>query len=80
MEKGLMFFYDAEADVLYVSKGEPAANSESEEIGDDVIVRWDVTTNEVVGFTILNFSKRFQDTKVPQSIPLAVSFALRGEI
>jgi uncharacterized protein YuzE len=48
--------YDEEADVLYVSfrREEPATDSEMTD--DDVIVRYD--GDEVVGYTVLNVSRR----------------------
>jgi uncharacterized protein YuzE len=54
----LQYFFDKEADVLYVSKGNPKADVESEEVGDGIIARLDPVTGEIVGFTILNFLKR----------------------
>ena len=50
-------YYDREADVLYISFGEPKP-TEGIEIGDGTILRIDPKTEEVVGLTILNFSKR----------------------
>lgn len=58
MNEALQYFYDAEADVLYVSKGEPRADVDSDEVGEGVVARFDPVTREVVGFTILNFLKR----------------------
>jgi len=58
MNDALQYFYDAEADVLYVSKGEPRAESDSDEVEEGVIARFDPVSREVVGFTILNFLKR----------------------
>jgi len=49
--------YDAEADVLYISFGEPRP-SESLDIGDVTILRINPKTEEVVGLTILDFSRR----------------------
>lgn len=69
MNDALQYFYDAEADVLYVSKGEPRAESDSDEVGEGVIARFDPLTREVVGFTILNFLKR-------TGKPLASSYVL----
>lgn len=54
----LQYFYDKEADVLYVSQGEPRADADSEEVGEGIVARFDPVTREVVGFTILNFLKR----------------------
>jgi uncharacterized protein YuzE len=58
MSEALQYFYDMEADTLYVSKGEPQADADSDEVEEGIIARFDPTTHEVVGFTILNFLKR----------------------
>ena len=76
MEKGLNIFYDEEADVFYFSKGMPREDVESKEIGDDIVVRLNPDTTEVVGFTILNFTKRFKKDKNAKSIPLEAELAL----
>lgn len=76
MEKGMNFFFDAQADILYFSKGMPRVDVESEEIGDDIVVRLDPATKEVVGFTIINFTKRFEKEKEPRFIPVEAKFAL----
>jgi len=49
--------YDKEADVLYVSFGDPR-RAESIDIGDGTILRIDPDTEEVIGITILDFKKR----------------------
>lgn len=54
----MQIFYDDEGDVLYLSVGDPRP-AVSEEPGDDVLLRHDVETGEVVGLTVLNFSARF---------------------
>ncbi len=57
-KKVLDLFYDKESDILYASSGSLTKNDLSEELGDDVVLWKDKTTNKVSGFTILNFSKR----------------------
>jgi uncharacterized protein YuzE len=52
--------YDADADVLYISFGEPRP-AEGLDIGDGTILRVDPETEEVVGLTILDFTKRTED-------------------
>ncbi|MBS4027161.1 MAG: DUF2283 domain-containing protein [Ignavibacteriales bacterium] len=68
------FYYDKQGDILDISVGEPQ-EAISEEMGDDIILRRDIKTNGVVGFTILNFEKRFQDVAKRQSIQVNVRFA-----
>lgn len=56
-EEKLSWEYDDEADVLYISIGEPKP-AESLDIGEGTIVRIDPKTKEVVGFTLLSLSER----------------------
>jgi uncharacterized protein YuzE len=63
----LQYFFDKEADVLYVSRGVPRPDADSEEVGEGIIARFDPRTREVVGFTILNFLKR-SDQALPAVI------------
>ena len=48
--------YDEEADVLYVSFGEPREAKDSVEVEDGVVYR--IADNEVVGITIIDFKAR----------------------
>jgi uncharacterized protein YuzE len=45
--------YDAEADVLYISFGNPM-NAEGVDIGEGTIIRIQPDTKEIIGVTILN--------------------------
>jgi uncharacterized protein YuzE len=56
-ESMMQLAYDREADVLYLSIGDPRP-AISREIGDDVLLRVDPNTGDVVGLTILNLSTR----------------------
>lgn len=76
MRDKLNYFFDREADVLYFSKGKPSIHAISQEIGEDVIVRLDPTTKEVVGFTILNFLKRLRKKAKKVTVPLKAKFSL----
>lgn len=67
MKEKLQYFFDREADILYVSQGPPRAEAESEEVGDGVIARLDPQTHEVIGFTVLNFLKR-SDQHLPTTV------------
>ena len=62
MEKKLKFFFDKKGDILDIAVGKPK-EAISREIGNDVIIRIDPRTKEIVGFTILNFEKRFEHQK-----------------
>lgn len=67
MKDSLQYFFDKEADILYVSQGAPRADAESEEVGDGIVARLDPKTHEVTGFTILNFLKR-SDQPLPTTV------------
>jgi uncharacterized protein YuzE len=49
--------YDEDADVLYISIGEPRP-ALGTDIGEGVIVRYDETKKEIVGVTIIGFKER----------------------
>ena len=71
MDKVTQLFYDAEGDVLYLSIGEPRP-AISQEVGDDVLLRIDPNTGEIVGMTVLNLSSRFGSVQLPQSLPVEI--------
>ena len=58
MAEKLTFQYDRDADILYISKHEPYAEQESEELGDDVVARLNPHTGEVENLEVLFFSTR----------------------
>lgn len=66
----LYYFYDREADVLYFSKGKPSPHSKTRETSDDVVLRMDSKSGEVVGFTILNFIGRLKKSNRPVALPI----------
>ena len=59
-QSNLNLHYDADADVLYISIGEPKV-AEGIDIGEGVIVRVSPQSNEVVGLTIIGLSKRVME-------------------
>lgn len=68
-EQVMQISYDREADVLYLSVGEPR-RAISREIGDDVVLRIDPDTGAVVGLTVLNLSTRGDLENLPVAIDL----------
>ncbi|MFH0975105.1 MAG: DUF2283 domain-containing protein [Spirochaetota bacterium] len=54
--KTVSSFFDEEADVLYVSFGEPA-EGEVLDTGEDLLIRFNPKSGEIIGFTVLNFSE-----------------------
>lgn len=58
MEAKLKFTYNREADILRIDKLKPYAEQETEELGDDVIVRMNSETGEIENVEVLFFSTR----------------------
>jgi hypothetical protein len=52
--------YDKIGDILYVDKCPPYAEQESDEIGDEIIARFNPKTSEVETIEILFFTKRLE--------------------
>lgn len=71
----LYYYYDQEADVFYFSEGKPGRRVETRETADDVVLRLDPKTRKVVGFTILNFTKRLGKTP-GQAVSLPIDIKL----
>jgi uncharacterized protein YuzE len=74
MGKKLKFFFDKKGDVLDIAIGKPR-EAISREIGNDIVVRIDPKTKEIVGFTILNFEKRFEHKEKGETLPITATFA-----
>ncbi len=70
----LNYFYDRDADVLYISKGKPSKSDISDEVEDGVVARFDAKTKEVRGFTILNFAARTQKKSKAVELPFELIF------
>lgn len=70
----LRISYDKSADVLYMSFGKPKEGID-EEIEDGVYLRVNEKTNKPLGFTIVDFEKRFS-TSIEKAIPINLSGVL----
>jgi hypothetical protein len=70
----LQFLYDHAADVLHVSMGHPILTN-STALDDNVILQIDPATKQVVGFSIVDFLKRFANNQEPVTVPLVATFA-----
>lgn len=68
-ERLMQLAYDQEADVLYLSVGEPRL-AVSQEIGDDVLLRIDPDSGAVVGLTVLNLSTRTTLASLPIQVDM----------
>lgn len=62
MVKRAIVSYDREADVMYVSFGRPK-KAEAIEIKSGIWARVSPKNKDLVGFTIINFSKKFGVSK-----------------
>lgn len=70
MDKKLKFAYDKKGDVLDIFVNKPK-KAISEELEDDVILRKNLKTGKIVGITVLNFLKRFEDKKeIAMELPI----------
>jgi len=78
MEKNLKFFFDKKGDILDIAIGEPS-EAMSKELDNDVIMRINPKTKEIMGFTILNFEKRFECLENSETIPIAATFSHIGK-
>lgn len=74
VKKQLNYFYDQEADILYISQGKPSKTDISDEIGDSVIARYDRKTKEIKGLTILHFAQRAKKKSTTVKLPLEITF------
>ena len=71
-DKVMQLAYDQHADVLYLSVGTPRP-AISREMGDDVLLRVDAETGEIIGLTILNLSTRDVYEGLPVTINMRAS-------
>ncbi|GBF82703.1 DUF2283 domain-containing protein [Aphanothece sacrum] len=63
MAENLIFKYDPIGDILYINKCQPYPEQESEELGDDIIIRLNPQTEEIENLEILFFSQRIKEDK-----------------
>lgn len=70
----LQFLYDHAADVLHVSMAHPVLTN-STALNDNVILQVDPVTNQVVGFSMVDFLKCFAKNPEPVTVPLVATFA-----
>ena len=77
MEKKLNIWFDKEGDFLELTIGKPVKGF-FKEIGDDMLERVDAKTGKVIGFSILNFSKRFDKLKETKRLQLPLGIELKS--
>lgn len=71
MEGKINFFFDEEGDVLDITIGKPR-KAVAKELKNDIAIRVDPKSGEIVGIVILNFMKRFRLRKRIEKIELPV--------
>ena len=60
MGEKLTFRYDKVGDIMYVERCSPYAEQESDEIGDEIVARFNPQTGEVESLEILSWSRRLE--------------------
>ena len=75
MDKKLTFNYDRLADILYINKVAPYPEQESDELGDEIIARFNPTTGEIENLEVLFFSTRLLRSEL-FSLPVDAEFRL----
>lgn len=58
--------YDIEQDILYLTFTKRARKAVAEEVGDEVFVRYDLETREIVDIEFLNLSARLEQAFGPE--------------
>jgi uncharacterized protein YuzE len=71
--------YDRDADVLYVTRGQPE-HTDYVEYADDLILRFHPKTKQLVGFTLVDFSQHFAKKDSDIALPFGVDFHMHGEL
>jgi len=71
--------YDREADVLYVTRGHPGY-TDYVEYADDVILRFHPAAEQLVGFTLINFSQHCAKKTSDIAMPFGVDFQMHAEL
>lgn len=71
MGQKLTLRYDREGDILYIDKREPYAEQDSDDLGDEVIARFNPVTRERKNLEILFFTARLSASDTLE-VPVAV--------
>ena len=68
-------YYDAEGDFLEIAVANPPRESYCEDIDEDVYVRKDEKTGQIIGVGILNFKIHASDLKnILAKVPVKINF------
>ena len=74
LKESLRIGYDREADVLYLSLGEPRKGMEYREVGNGIILRIDPATGKVIGLTVMDFVRDFSRVVHVAQVPVTGEF------
>ena len=75
MKGPLDIYYDEEGDFLEITISNPPEESYCEDINEDVYLRRDEQTHEVIGIGILNFKLHAKDLKdILKNAPVKINF------
>ena len=75
----IKIFYDREVDVLYVTQGNPEY-TDYVEYAEDIILRFHPETKELVGFTLIDFSRHFANKESDISLPFNIDFHMSDTV
>ncbi len=78
MAETLSLKYDPVGDILYINKCSPYPNQESEELGDDIIVRLNPETGDIETLEVLFFAQRLKE-KQELNLPIKVNLQLTSQ-
>jgi len=78
MDTKLRFTYDREGDILHIDTCPPYAEQESEELGDEVVVRVNPKTGEIENLEVLFFSTRLLRSDLFE-LPVAADLRLTNK-
>ena len=75
MKGPLSIYYDEEGDFLEITIANPPKESYCEDVNEDVFVRREEYTHEVVGIGILNFKLHAKDLReILSKVPVKIKF------
>ena len=75
MKGPIDIYYDVEGDFLEITIANPPKESYCEDVHEDVFIRKDEKTGEVIGIGILNFKEHTRDLKdILINLPVKINF------
>jgi len=68
-------YYDEEGDFLEITITDPPSESYCEDVHEDIFIRKEQKTGEIVGIGILNFKEHTKDLKdILVNVPIKINF------